>query len=84
MKSQNLLSFMHRFFIFKGDAFSINPRSKLAIFGGQYSSTVISLLEPGNILKSIDVKSPVKWFVVNYDWDLHSSSENERFLQSVS
>ena len=65
----------------QGDAFSLEPKSKYAIFGGEYNSTIVDLTDPTDIVKQIPIKTPLKWFVNNYDWDPFRG--NERFIQSV-
>lgn len=79
------------FIYFKGHAFALDPRTKLAVFGGQYNTTLININEPSNIIKQINLKPPIKSYVTNYEWDpfnsLMSDSTNSaappRFLQTV-
>ena len=66
-----------------GDAFALDPKSRLAVLGGQFYSSVIDMVSPDTIVKQIALGAPRKWLVTNYEWELcANSTETNRYLQS--
>lgn len=65
-----------------GDAFALDLKKKFALFGGQYYTTLVNLEDPTDIVKQIELKTPTKWFVTNYQWDPLCVNGSERFLQT--
>ena len=68
----------------KGNAFAVDNRNKLAVFGGDIFSSIVDLTKPEDVLMLVDIKTPNKWFVNNFDWDpLVSNRDQSRYLQTV-
>jgi hypothetical protein len=63
------------------------------LLGGQFNestglqTSLVDLNDPSVLVKSIPIKSPLKWSVTNYEWDAslmyHGGGISERYLQTV-
>ncbi|RNA27104.1 WD repeat-containing 59, partial [Brachionus plicatilis] len=67
---------------FHGDAFAFDSRNRFILLGGNGRTGLVHLDQLDKVVCSIDLKSPFKWHVTNYEWDLFNSNECERYLQT--